>query len=271
VDGVSFDVAGGEIVALAGVQGNGQEELAESLLGLRHPVGGSVWIKGTDTAGESVDSILGRGVGFVPEDRQHDGIVSGFSVAENLVLDLYHRNEFSRGLSLRLDRIADNAKNRVEEFDIRTSSADAIASTLSGGNQQKVVIAREMSRPLTLLVASQPTRGVDVGAQEFIHKRIVDERDRGTAVVIVSTELDEVLGLADRILVMYRGKIIGELPSGASRDEVGLMMAGVPADRAVAEAAAHHSVLAGLDDSADSADSGGSGAQTPSGTQGESV
>jgi simple sugar transport system ATP-binding protein len=248
VDGVSFEVAAGEIVALAGVQGNGQEELVESMLGLRHPVSGSVVIKGVDTAGESVDSILGRGVGFIPEDRQHDGIVSGFTVAENLVLDLYHRDEFSRGLSLRLDRIATNAGRRVEEFDIRTSSAHAMASTLSGGNQQKVVIAREMSRPLTLLVASQPTRGVDVGAQEFIHKRIVSERDQGTAVVIVSTELDEVLGLADRILVMYRGKIIGELAGGASRDEVGLMMAGVPAEQAVAEAAEHHSMLAGVDE-----------------------
>jgi len=265
VDGVSFDVAAGEIVALAGVQGNGQEELVESLLGLRHPVSGSVWMKGTDTAGESVDDILGRGVGFIPEDRQHDGIVSGFSVAENLVLDLYHRDEFSRGLSLRLDRIAANATSRVEEFDIRTSSPDAMASTLSGGNQQKVVVAREMSRPLTLLVASQPTRGVDVGAQEFIHRRIVDERDRGTAVVIVSTELDEVLGLADRILVMYRGAIIGELPGGASRDEVGLMMAGVPADQAVAEAAEHHSVLAAADNSDSSASSVSSG--NPRGTE----
>jgi len=265
VDGVSFDVAGGEIVALAGVQGNGQEELVESLLGLRHPVSGSVWMKGTDTAGESVDDILGRGVGFIPEDRQHDGIVSGFSVAENLVLDLYHRDEFSRGLSLRLDRIAANATSRVEEFDIRTSSPDAMASTLSGGNQQKVVVAREMSRPLTLLVASQPTRGVDVGAQEFIHRRIVDERDRGTAVVIVSTELDEVLGLADRILVMYRGAIIGELPGGASRDEVGLMMAGVPADQAVAEAAEHHSVLAAADNSDSSASSVSAG--NPRGTE----
>jgi ABC-type uncharacterized transport system ATPase subunit len=265
VDGVSFDVAAGEIVALAGVQGNGQEELVESLLGLRHPVSGSVWMKGTDTAGESVDDILGRGVGFIPEDRQHDGIVSGFSVAENLVLDLYHRDEFSRGLSLRLDRIAANATSRVEEFDIRTSSPDAMASTLSGGNQQKVVVAREMSRTLTLLVASQPTRGVDVGAQEFIHRRIVDERDRGTAVVIVSTELDEVLGLADRILVMYRGAIIGELPGGASRDEVGLMMAGVPADQAVAEAAEHHSVLAAADNSDSSASSASSASSVSSG------
>ena len=243
VSDVSFSVAGGEIVALAGVQGNGQEELVESLLGLRLPTAGSIEIEGTDIAGSSISEVLARGVGFVPEDRQHDGIVGGFTVAENLVLDLYDRPEFSRGLSLRLDRIADNARTRVDEFDIRTTSTELPAATLSGGNQQKLVIAREMSRPLRVFIASQPTRGVDVGAQEFIHRRIVAERDNGTAVVIVSTELDEVLSLADRILVMYRGSIIGELPGGASRDEVGLMMAGVPAEQAVAEAAEHHSVL----------------------------
>jgi general nucleoside transport system ATP-binding protein len=247
VDGISFSVAGGEIVALAGVQGNGQEELVESLLGLRIPRAGAIVIEGTDIAGSSISDVLERGVGFVPEDRQHDGIVGGFTVAENLVLDLYDRPEFSRGLSLRLDRIAENARARIAEFDIRTPSAELPAATLSGGNQQKLVIAREMSRPLRVFIASQPTRGVDVGAQEFIHRRIVAERDNGTAVVMVSTELDEVLGLADRILVMYRGKIIGELPGGASRDEVGLMMAGVPAEQAVAEAAERPSLLAEQD------------------------
>ncbi|HEU5268673.1 MAG TPA: ABC transporter ATP-binding protein [Jatrophihabitans sp.] len=247
VDGVSFAVAGGEIVALAGVQGNGQEELVESLLGLRIPRAGSIRMGGADIAGTAVRDILARGVGYIPEDRQHDGVVGGFTVAENLVLDLYDRPEFSRRLSLRLDRIAENAEARIAEFDIRTPSAELPAATLSGGNQQKLVIAREMSRPLKVFIASQPTRGVDVGAQEFIHKRIVAERGRGTAVVIVSTELDEVLGLADRILVMYRGKIIGELPAGASRDEVGLMMAGVPAEQAVAAAAEHQSLLAEQD------------------------
>jgi general nucleoside transport system ATP-binding protein len=247
VDGITFSVAAGEIVALAGVQGNGQEELVESLLGLRIPQAGAIVIEGTDIAGSSISEVLERGVGFVPEDRQHDGIVGGFTVAENLVLDLYDRPEFSRGLSLRLDRIAENARARIDEFDIRTPSAELPAATLSGGNQQKLVIAREMSRPLRVFIASQPTRGVDVGAQEFIHRRIVAERDNGTAVVLVSTELDEVLGLADRILVMYRGKIIGELPAGASRDQVGLMMAGVPAEQAVAEAAEHRSVLAEQD------------------------
>ena len=145
----------------------------------------------------------------MPEDRQHDGLVGPFTVAENLVLDTYDREPFGAGLALRIGEIRRNAQQRVDEFDIRTPSIDATASTLSGGNQQKVVLAREMSRPLKVFVASQPTRGVDVGAQEFIHRRIVAERDNGTPVVIVSTELDEVLALADRIAVMYRGRIIG--------------------------------------------------------------
>ena len=156
--------------------------------------------------------MIGLGVGYVPEDRLHDGLVSSFSVAENLVLDLYDREPFSHGMSLDRDRIRQNADDRVAEFDVRTSSIEHSASTLSGGNQQKVVLARELSRPLKLLVVAQPTRGLDVGSMEFVHRRIVAERDNGAAVVVVSTELDEVLGLADRIGVMYRGKIIGERP-----------------------------------------------------------
>ncbi|HEY3714143.1 MAG TPA: ABC transporter ATP-binding protein [Jatrophihabitantaceae bacterium] len=243
VDGVSLDVQEGEIVALAGVQGNGQEELVEALLGLRGVERGSIRLHGRSVIGGATHSILRQGMGYVPEDRQHDGLVGSFSVAENLVLDLYDRPEFSRGLALRLDAIRRNAGQRVEEFDVRTQSAEVPAGTLSGGNQQKVVLAREMSRPLRVFVASQPTRGVDVGAQEFIHNRIVAERDRGTAVVLVSTELDEVLALADRIAVMYRGKVIGVLPGGATRDEVGLMMAGVPPEQAHVEAEEHPSVL----------------------------
>jgi simple sugar transport system ATP-binding protein len=248
VDGVNLDVRGGEIVALAGVQGNGQEELVETLLGLREARGGRVLLQGESLVGQEPKQILERGVGFVPEDRQHDGLVGAFSVAENLVLDLIDREPYSKAGSMDLGAIQANARQRIEEFDIRPPTAEASVSTLSGGNQQKVVIARSMSRPLKVLVASQPTRGVDVGAQEFIHKRIVSERDVGTAVVLVSTELDEVLGLADRIAVMYRGKIIGELPAGASRDEVGLMMAGVPAEQAHAEAQEHPSALSALDE-----------------------
>jgi simple sugar transport system ATP-binding protein len=243
VDGISLDVRQGEIVALAGVQGNGQEELVEALLGLRPVESGSIRLYGEPTVGKTPHRVLHEGVGYVPEDRQHDGLVGQFSVAENLVLDLYDRDQFSRGLALRLDEIRTNAAERISEFDVRTPSPDVPAGTLSGGNQQKVVLARAMSRPLRLFVASQPTRGVDVGAQEFIHKRIVAERDQGTPVVIVSTELDEVLALADRIAVVYRGKVIGTLSGGASRDEVGLMMAGVPASRARAEAEQHPSLL----------------------------
>jgi general nucleoside transport system ATP-binding protein len=247
VDDLSLDVRAGEIVGIAGVQGNGQEELVEALLGVRVPESGSITLHGTELVGRSPRRILADGLGYVPEDRQHDGLVGSFTVAENLVLDLYDREPFGKGGGLRLAEIRRNARQRVEEFDIRTPGITATAGQLSGGNQQKVVLAREMSRPLRLFVASQPTRGVDVGAQEFIHQRIVAERDKGTPVVIVSTELDEVLALADRIAVMYRGRIIGVLPGGASRDEVGLMMAGVAPEAARAEAEEHPSALAVVD------------------------
>ncbi len=253
VDGLSLDVQGGEIVALAGVQGNGQEELTEAILGVRIPTAGSITLHGKEITYAGPRDVLRAGVGYVPEDRQVDGLVGAFSVAENLVLDLYNVEPFGSGVALRLGEIRRNAIQRVEEFDVRTSSISAPVNTLSGGNQQKVVLAREMSRPLKLLVASQPTRGVDVGAQEFIHKRIVSERDRGTPVIIVSTELDEVLALADRIAVMYRGKIIGILPAGASRDEVGLMMAGVAAEQARTEAELHPSELAAVDQAVEEA------------------
>jgi simple sugar transport system ATP-binding protein len=251
VDDLSLDVHAGEIVGLAGVQGNGQEELVESLLGVRQPESGSITLNGANLVGRTPKAVLADGLGYVPEDRQHDGLVGPFTVAENLVLDMYDRSPFGSGVGLRLAEIRRNARARVAEFDIRTPSVDATANTLSGGNQQKVVLAREMSRPLKMFVASQPTRGVDVGAQEFIHKRIIAERDNGTPVVIVSTELDEVLALSDRIAVIYRGRIIGVLPGGASRDEVGLMMAGVAPEQAHAEAEEHPSELAVIDHQVD--------------------
>jgi simple sugar transport system ATP-binding protein len=250
VNGVDLTVRTGEIVALAGVQGNGQEELVEALLGLRSAEEGSIRLHGAEISDCSPHQILRLGVGFVPEDRQQDGLISTFTVAENLVLDRYDQTPFAKGPALQLDVISENAAQRVEEFDVRTSSVTAPAGTLSGGNQQKLVIARGLSRPLKLLVASQPTRGVDVGAREFIHRRIVAERDQGTAVVIVSSELDEVIELADRIAVMYRGTVIGVLPGGASRDAVGLMMAGIPAERAKVEAEQHPSILPVVEDPA---------------------
>ena len=226
VDDVSFTVRGGEIYALAGVQGNGQTELTEALVGLLPLSAGTVRIDGRSATGMATDDVLALGVGYVPEDRLHDGVIGTFSVAENLVLDLYDTPTFSTGPALKLGAIARNASARVDEFDVRTSSTTAAVSTLSGGNQQKVVLARELSRPLKLLIVAQPTRGLDVGSMEFVHRRIVAERDRGAAVVLISTELDEVLGLADRIGVMYRGKIAGEVSSSATAEEIGLLMAG---------------------------------------------
>jgi simple sugar transport system ATP-binding protein len=226
VDDVSFEVRGGEIYALAGVQGNGQTELTEALVGLRPLSHGSITIDGKSATALGIDDVLGLGVGYVPEDRVHDGLIGSFSVAENLVLDLFDTAEFASGPALKLGEIARNARDRVAEFDVRTSSIDAAASTLSGGNQQKVVLAREMSRPLRLLIVAQPTRGLDVGSMEFVHRRIVHERDRGAAVVLISTELDEVLGLADRIGVMYRGSIVGEVDPTVPAERIGLLMAG---------------------------------------------
>jgi simple sugar transport system ATP-binding protein len=239
VDGVSFDVRGGEILAVAGVQGNGQTELVEALIGLQDDVSGSVRLDGAELVGRSIKEVLDANVGFVPEDRSHDGLIGSFSVAENLVLNSFDRPPFASGLSLSPAKVRVRAAQLVEEFDVRTQGVNVPASSLSGGNQQKVVMAREMSRPLKLLVASQPTRGVDVGSVEFLHNRIVAERDRGTPVLIVSTELDEVLALADRIAVMYRGRFVGVVDGGASRDVLGLMMAGVPLEEAEAQVEAH--------------------------------
>ena len=243
VDDVSLEVRAGEILAVAGVQGNGQTELAEALLGLTPIAAGKISLDGQDLTGRSTRHRLDAGIGYVPEDRWHDGFVDSFSVAENLVLDLFRKPPFGNGLALRTDEIEKNAQARVEEFDIRTQGIDLPVSSLSGGNQQKVVLARELSRPLRLLVASQPTRGVDVGSIEFLHGRIVEERDRGTAVLIVSTELDEIAALADRIAVMYRGKVVGVVPSDTPRDELGLMMAGASKTQAHHEAIEHPTTL----------------------------
>lgn len=234
VDDVSLDVRPGEIVAVAGVQGNGQTELVEAIVGLATGVRGSIRLDGEELVGKSVRGILDEGVGFVPEDRTEDGLVGGFTVAENLILDRSADKEFISAGTIRRGVLEDFAKERISEYDIRTQGPGIPAGTLSGGNQQKVVIAREMSRELKLLVAAQPTRGVDVGSIEFIHKRIVETRDAGIPVVVVSTELDEVAALADRIAVMYRGAIVGIVPGDTPRDVLGLMMAGEKPEEAVA-------------------------------------
>ena len=226
VKNVSFDVKAGEVLVIAGVQGNGQTELTEALLGLQPRITGSIVLDGVELSKKSIRKILDAGVGFVPEDRTEDGLVAEFSVAENLMLDRSNGEPFVKAGNLQLGYRAEFAREKVKEFDIRTQSIDSRAGKLSGGNQQKVVLARELSRNLRLLVAAQPTRGLDVGSIEVVHSRIIETRDSGIPVIVVSTELDEVTALADRILVMYRGGIVGIVPGDTPRETLGLMMAG---------------------------------------------
>lgn len=239
VHGVSLKVQAGEVLGVAGVQGNGQTELVEALTGLRETTGGRVRILGDDVTGAAPRKILKRGVAHVPEDRQRDGLVLSFPVADNLVLNTYYVSPFARFGILNADEILAAAEKRVREFDVRTPSVLTPVSNLSGGNQQKVIVAREFSRPIRLLIASQPTRGLDVGSIEYIHRRIIEKRDEGTAVLLVSPELDEVLGLSDRIAVMYEGEIVDVLPAEeATREELGLLMAGAEEGRRGAASAA---------------------------------
>ena len=223
---VNFELRSGEILAVAGVQGNGQSELARAIINLEEHVEGSLMLEGRELIGLSIKDSLHAGIAFIPESREIDGLVGNFSIAENLILDLHEESPFSRGVILSSKIVAEEAEKRVAEFDIRTQSVFAAVSTLSGGNKQKVVIARELSRPIKVLVASQPTRGLDVGSIEFVHERILKERDAGHGVLLFSTELDEVLALADRIAVMYRGEIIEIVDSSISKDDLGLLMAG---------------------------------------------
>ncbi len=229
VQGVDLTVHAGEIVALAGVQGNGQTELAEAVTRLRKVAAGTIQLCGRDITNEPPRQALRAGIAHIPEDRQVDGLVLQMSIADNLVLDVYDKAPYAGRVNRDLVRISLDARKKLAEFDIRASSAEVPAGTLSGGNQQKVVVAREMSRPISLLVASQPTRGLDVGSIEYVHERIVSQRDSGSAVLLVSSELDEVLALADRIAVMFRGRVIGIVPPDVPRDTIGLLMAGVPA------------------------------------------
>jgi general nucleoside transport system ATP-binding protein len=226
VDHIDFEVRAGEILAVAGVQGNGQTELTEAIMGLQQRVTGDIRLDGTNLQGLSVRKILDAGVGFIPEDRQEDGLISEFTIAENLMLDRSTGDPFVRFGNLQLGYLAEFAEDKIKEFDIRAQGIGTHAGRLSGGNQQKVVIARELSRELRLFVAAQPTRGLDVGSVEFVHTRIVAARDAGIPVIVVSTELDEVTALADRIAVMFRGKIVGIVPGDTPRDVLGLMMAG---------------------------------------------
>lgn len=234
VEGVSFSVHAGEIVGVAGVQGNGQTELVEALTGLHKAAGGTIMLDGKDITNNNPRERHDLGMAHIPEDRQRQGLVGGLSVAENLVLTRYHDDQFSHGLVVDWDAANAVADTLISDYDIRTPSKETGVGTLSGGNQQKVIVARELSRNLRLTIAAQPTRGVDVGSIEYIHSRIVQERDAGTAVLIVSTELDEVMALSDRLLVMYRGKVVAELdPKKVTPMEVGLYMAGSRPDGVV--------------------------------------
>ncbi|RME69431.1 MAG: ABC transporter ATP-binding protein [Chloroflexi bacterium] len=228
VKGVSFEVFAGEVVGIAGVQGNGQTELVEALTGLRKVETGTIEIDGQNATNASPRQITEMGVAHVPEDRQRDGLVLSYPISDNIVLNTYYRPPFARNGVINYSKVREFAAQVVKEFDVRTPSIDAPAATLSGGNQQKVIVGREFSRPIKLLIASQPTRGLDVGSIEYIHHRIIQKRDEGAAVLVVSTELDEIRALSDRIAVMYEGKIIGILPARlVSKEQLGLLMAGV--------------------------------------------
>ncbi len=234
VNGVSFDVRIGEILGIAGVQGNGQTELVYALTGLSPIENGEIKITGKTVKKLTPRNILELGVAHVPEDRQKHGLVLNFPIFDNLMLCSYYLPPFAKGIALQGKEIQENAEKLVKQFDVRTPSVQNAASTLSGGNQQKVIVAREFSRPISLLIASQPTRGLDVGSIEYIHGRIVEKRSQGTAVLLVSSELDEILALSDRIAVMFKGQIVAIVDAKkVNKEYLGLLMAGIHPDEAM--------------------------------------
>lgn len=227
VRGVDLAVRAGEVLGVAGVQGNGQTELVEVLTGLLPATSGSVQILGQDVTGATPRRITELGVAHIPEDRQRDGLVLGFPIYDNLILNTYYQPPFARGPELQFETVYEYSQRVSKEFDVRTPSINLPAQNLSGGNQQKVIVAREFSRPIKLLIAAQPTRGLDVGSIEYIHRRLVEKRDEGVAVLLVSVELDEIMALSDRIAVMYEGEIVGTVNADEiGREELGLLMAG---------------------------------------------
>ena len=228
VNGVSFEVCKGEVLGIAGVQGNGQTELVYALTGLSTAENGEIYIAGNAIHKATPRTILEHGVAHIPEDRQRHGLILSFPIHDNLMLCTYYEQPFAKGLSLQQQIIHSNAQELVKQYDVRTPNIYVNASALSGGNQQKVIVAREFSRPIKLLIASQPTRGLDVGSIEYIHKQIIKKRDEGTGVLLVSSELDEILALSDRIAVMYKGQIMDILDAkNANKEHLGLLMAGV--------------------------------------------
>jgi simple sugar transport system ATP-binding protein len=229
VSNVFLEVRAGEILGLAGVQGNGQSELVETLAGLRPTLEGNVTLLGQDVANLNPRRLSELGVAYIPEDRQETGLVLPFSVSDNLALKTYYRKPFARGATLQEPAFESNAAHLVSDYGIQAADIHTQVRTLSGGNQQKVILAREISRPIQLLIAAQPTRGLDMGSIELVHRYLAAKRDAGCAILLVSTDLDEIRSLSDRIAVMYRGSIVGTVPADlASKDQIGLMMAGVP-------------------------------------------
>ena len=227
VNNLSLEIKSGEILAIAGVQGNGQSELTRALINLEDHVTGSVQLDSVEILGKSVNEALQAGIAYVPESRELDGLIGSFSIAENLILDTHDLTPVAKRGQLDKNYIRENASRLIKEFDVRAQSILDTASSLSGGNKQKVVLARELSRDVKLVIASQPTRGLDVGSIEFVHERLLAERNSGRAILLISSELDEVVGLADRIAVIYKGEILGIVDPNVTREKLGLMMAGV--------------------------------------------
>jgi simple sugar transport system ATP-binding protein len=224
---VSLEIRAGEILAIAGVQGNGQSEIARSIINLEQHVTGSIKVNGEEILGKTVKSSLAAGVAFIPESREIDGLIESFTIAENLILDTHNLPHFAKNKQLIRNSINSSATTLIKEFDIRTQSIFDKVLSLSGGNKQKVVLARELTRKVELVVASQPTRGLDVGSIEFVYERLLAERESNRAVLLISSELDEVFALADRIAVIYKGEIVGIVDASVSREKLGLMMAGI--------------------------------------------
>lgn len=229
LDGMSFEVKGGEILGVAGIDGNGQHELVEVICGLRKPTAGTVKFKGNDIAKLSIRQRKDGGIACIPEDRQLEGLVLDYSIQDNLVLGQHHLPKFKKGKFVINHKVVhENAVDKREKFDIRCAGVDVAAGTLSGGNQQKIIIAREASADPDLLIAVQPTRGLDVGAEEFVHQALYDQRNGGKAVILISFELDEILAVSDRIMVVYKGKVVGIVDgSTATREQIGAMMLGL--------------------------------------------
>ena len=239
VRGVDLDVGEGEIVGIAGVSGNGQRDLAEAVAGIRPPTGGSILLDGKEIAGASPGRVRAAGLAYVPEERMRDGVISDFSVADNLILVDNRSRAYSRFGFLRRKAIRRHCERLVDDFAVKTPDIDTPARNLSGGNIQKLILARELSGHPGVLLVAQPTRGIDVGSAQYIHQRLVEQRDSGTAVLIISEDLDEVMTISDRIVVMYEGRIIGSAdPRTSTREAIGLLMAGIASDAIVAGAAA---------------------------------